>query len=155
MRFCVAAIALLATSACSGTGGNNASGNVSGANLQQPARPSIPTAWQTTPSGLKYRRIEGDGSGPKPRVTDTITFHYVGRLADGTEFDSSLSRGEPTTMSLGGVIPGWQEGVPLMSVGDVYEFEIPSALGYGARQSGPIPANSTLYFTIGLLGIGG
>ena len=112
-------------------------------------------AWQTTPSGLKYRRIQGDGTGPKPRPTDTVTIHYVGTLTDGTEFDSSFASGAPITMALPDLIPGWQEGVPLMGVGDVFEFEVPPELGYGPRGVGPIPPNSTLRFTIGLLGIGG
>lgn len=120
----------------------------------QAERAAGPTAWQTTPSGLKYRRIRGDGSGPRPSPTDTVTFHYVGALTDGTIFDSSVERGEPVTLPLPDLIPGWQEGVPLMGVGDVFEFEVPPALGYGSRAAGPIPPNSTLRFTIGLLGIG-
>lgn len=116
---------------------------------------SAPTDWQTTPSGLRYRRISGTGAGPRPAPTDTVTLHYVGRLTDGTEFDSSMRSGAPVTMPLPALIRGWQEGVPLMSVGDIYEFVIPPELGYGAAASGPIPANSTLHFTIGLIGIGG
>jgi FKBP-type peptidyl-prolyl cis-trans isomerase len=111
--------------------------------------------WQSTPSGIKYRRVGGDGSGPKPAPTDTVTLHYIGTLIDGTEFDSSVRRGEPVTMALPDLIQGWQEGVPLMSVGDRYEFAIPAELGYGSRTSGPIPADSTLLFTIGLMGIEG
>lgn len=111
--------------------------------------------WQATPSGIKYRRIGGDGSGPKPTPTDTVTLHYVGTLTDGTEFDSSVRRGEPVTMGLPDLIAGWQEGVPLMSVGDRYEFAIPAEQGYGSYESGPIPADSTLLFTIDLLGIEG
>jgi FKBP-type peptidyl-prolyl cis-trans isomerase len=111
------------------------------------------TEWQTTPSGIRYRRIGGPGTGPKPRPTDTVTIHYVGTLTDGSEFDSSLRTGQPVTMALPSLIPGWREGVPLMSVGDVYEFVIPPELGYGDTASGPIPANSTLNFRIGLIDI--
>ena len=111
--------------------------------------------WQATPSGLRYRRTGGNGSGPRPKPTDTVTLHYVGTLTDGTEFDSSVRRGEPVTMALPDLIPGWQEGVPLMSVGDRYELAIPAEQGYGSRASGPIPADSTLLFTIDLLGIEG
>jgi FKBP-type peptidyl-prolyl cis-trans isomerase len=109
--------------------------------------------WQSTPSGLRYRRIGGTGTGPKPSPTDTVTLHYIGSLTNGTVFDSSVERGEPVTMALQQLIPGWQEGVPLMSVGDRYEFAIPAELGYGSQDSGPIPADSTLLFTIGLMRI--
>ena len=118
------------------------------------SQPGTEAAWQTTPSGLKYRRIRGEGSGAKPGPTDSVTIHYVGSLTDGTVFDSSVENGAPVTMALPDLIPGWQEGVPLMSVGDVYEFEVPPALGYGPQGIGPIPPNATLRFTIGLLGIG-
>ena len=157
MRFSVLIGAALSVTACSGAGGNNsasAPANVS-ANAQRPAYKTTVTEWQTTPSGLRYRRIGGTGAGPKPSATDTVTIHYVGRLMDGTEFDSSVRNGGPVTMALPDLIPGWQEGVPLMGVGDVFEFEVPPALGYGERGSGPIPPNSTLRFTIGLLSIGG
>jgi FKBP-type peptidyl-prolyl cis-trans isomerase len=111
--------------------------------------------WQSTPSGIKYRRIGGNGTGPKPKPTDTVTLHYIGTLTNGQEFDSSVRRGEPATMALPDLVPGWQQAVPLMSVGDRYEFAIPAELGYGSRNSGPIPADSTLLFTIGLIGIEG
>ena len=80
--------------------------------------------WRQTASGLRYRRVSGDGSGLHPRVTDTVTIHYSGRFIDGTEFDSSIARGEPATFPLNRLIRGWQEGVPLMGVGDRYEFAI-------------------------------
>lgn len=154
-RFCVMVFAgALALSGCSG-GKTNASANTASNVQQPPAKASAPTEWRTTPSGLKYRRTQGDGAGPKPGPTDTVTIHYVGRLMDGTEFDSSLRTGEPITMALPTLIRGWQEGVPLMSVGDVYEFQVPPDLGYGPDGGGGglIPPNATLQFTIGLLGI--
>lgn len=108
--------------------------------------------WRRTPSGLRYRRISGNGQGPRPTVADTVTIHYVGTFIDGSEFDSSVRRGEPATFPLGRLIRGWQEGVPMMSVGDRYEFAIPYNLAYGMGR-GPIPGGATLLFTIELLGI--
>ena len=109
--------------------------------------------WRRTPSGLRYRRIDGNGSGRHPTVADTVTIHYVGTFIDGSEFDSSVRRGEPATFPLGRLIRGWQEGVPLMSVGDRYEFAIPWHLAYGPVGRGPIPAGATLLFTIELIAI--
>lgn len=110
--------------------------------------------WQSTSSGLRYRKVKGSGSSARPSATDTVTIHYTGRLTDGSEFDSSVARGEPATFPLAGLIKGWQEGVPLMSVGDTYEFAIPQQLAYGPRGRGPIPGGATLLFTIELLGVG-
>jgi len=109
--------------------------------------------WRQTASGLRYRRVSGDGSGLHPRVTDTVTIHYSGRFIDGTEFDSSIARGEPATFPLNRLIRGWQEGVPLMGVGDRYEFAIPYSLAYGPLGRGPIPGGATLLFTIELIAI--
>ena len=109
--------------------------------------------WRRTVSGLRYRRAGGRGQGPRPAVTDTVTIHYVGRFIDGSEFDSSVARGEPATFPLNRLIRGWQEGVPMMSVGDRYEFAIPYNLAYGWRGRGPIPGGATLLFTIDLIGI--
>lgn len=109
--------------------------------------------WRVTPSGLRWRRIAGDGSGAKPGPIDGVTVHYVGTLADGTEFDSSIKRGEPTSFPLNRVIKGWQEGVALMGVGDKVELAIPYQLAYGADGKGPIPGGATLLFTVELLSI--
>ena len=109
--------------------------------------------WRTTASGLRYRKVSGDAQGPRPSPTDTVTIHYVGRFIDGTEFDSSVSRGEPATFPLPRLIRGWQEGVPLMNVGDRFEFAIPWHLAYGPVGRGPIPGGATLLFTIDLIGI--
>ena len=109
--------------------------------------------WRRTASGLRYRKLSGTADGPRPRPTDTVTIHYVGRFIDGTEFDSSVARGEPATFPLPRLIRGWQEGVPLMSVGDRYEFAIPYHLGYGAAGRGPIPGGATLLFTVELIAI--
>jgi len=109
--------------------------------------------WRRTPSGLRYRRLSGAANGPRPTATDTVTIHYVGRFIDGSEFDSSVARGEPATFPLPRLIRGWQEGVPMMSVGDRYEFAIPYTLGYGWSGRGPIPGGATLLFTIDLIAI--
>jgi FKBP-type peptidyl-prolyl cis-trans isomerase len=109
--------------------------------------------WRRTVSGLRYRRISGTGRGPHPAATDTVTIHYAGRFIDGTEFDSSVARGEPATFPLPRLIRGWQEGVPLMAVGDRYEFAIPYTLAYGPIARGPIPGGATLIFTIDLIAI--
>jgi FKBP-type peptidyl-prolyl cis-trans isomerase FkpA len=109
--------------------------------------------WYVTPTGLRWRRIAGDGSGAKPGPTDEVTVHYVGTFPDGREFDSSVRRGEPTTFPLNRVIPGWQEGVALMGVGDKVELAIPWQLAYGADGKGPIPGGATLLFTVELLSL--
>lgn len=110
--------------------------------------------WQAAPGGLRYRRTKAGAAGaPHPAPTDTVTIHYAGRFIDGTEFDSSIARGEPATFPLPRLIKGWQQGVPLMSVGDTYEFAIPHSLAYGPKGKGPIPGGATLIFTIELIAI--
>jgi FKBP-type peptidyl-prolyl cis-trans isomerase len=109
--------------------------------------------WSATASGIRYRKVK-DGTGDaRPAVTDTVTIHYVGRFIDGREFDSSVARGEPATFPLPKLIKGWQEGVPLMEVGDTFEFAIPYNLAYGPAGKGPIPGGATLLFTIELIAI--
>jgi len=106
-----------------------------------------------TGSGLQYEVIQ-EGSGPKPTAADVVRVHYEGSLTNGTVFDSSYSRGEPLEFSLGGVIPGWTEGLQLMNTGSTYRLFIPSDLGYGPQGAGPqIPPYSTLIFEVELLAI--
>jgi FKBP-type peptidyl-prolyl cis-trans isomerase len=109
--------------------------------------------WKRTISGVRYRRVGRAPRGAHPATTDTVTIHYVGRYIDGVEFDSSVARGQPATFPLPRLIRGWQEGVPLMRVGERFEFAIPWNLAYGANGRGPIPGGATLLFTIDLIGI--
>ncbi|MCH2022420.1 MAG: FKBP-type peptidyl-prolyl cis-trans isomerase [Saprospiraceae bacterium] len=107
----------------------------------------------TTESGLQYEIVKA-GNGPKPIATDKVKTHYHGTLIDGTIFDSSVDRGEPATFGVGQVIKGWQEGIPLMSVGAKYRFYIPQDLAYGMQSPSPkIPAGSTLIFDVELIEI--
>lgn len=105
---------------------------------------------KVTESGLQYLVVK-EGEGIKPTATDAVTVHYTGRLIDGTVFDSSEERGEPATFAVGQVIPGWVEGLQLMSEGSAYRFFIPSELAYGAHGAGPIQPNSVLIFDVQLI----
>ena len=104
----------------------------------------------TTKSGLQYRIVK-PGTGRKPMAEDTVTVNYRGTLIDGTEFDSSYSRGQPATFPLSGVIAGWTEGVQQVQEGGKIELVIPPALAYGDK--GPL-ANQVLVFEVELIKIG-
>ncbi|WOI53637.1 FKBP-type peptidyl-prolyl cis-trans isomerase [Parvularcula sp. LCG005] len=108
-----------------------------------------------TESGLLYEVLEDGGQGATPAPTDVVRVHYKGTLPDGTPFDSSYDRGEPTEFPLNRVIPGWTEGVALMNVGDKYRFYIPSDIAYGDRGTpgGPIGPAQALVFEVELLDI--
>ncbi len=107
----------------------------------------------TTDSGLQYQLLEA-GEGASPTATDVVKVHYRGHLIDGTEFDSSYSRGEPISFPLNGVIPGWTEGLQLMQVGEKARLVIPSDLAYGPNGMGnAIGPNETLVFEVELLDI--
>ena len=111
-----------------------------------------PTALKTE-SGLWYV-IEQAGTGAKASAGKQVKVHYSGKLADGMEFDNSYSRNEPIAFQLGvgQVIPGWDEGIALMSVGAKFKLIIPSKLGYGPRGAGGvIPPNATLIFDTELM----
>jgi FKBP-type peptidyl-prolyl cis-trans isomerase len=125
-------------------------------NRQQLAIASLKAedGWRPLEGGLMWRRIKGDGSGPHPAVTDTVRLHYAGTLVDGTEFDSSYTRGQPAVFPLNRLIKAWQIAVPQMGVGDTIEIAAPSTLAYGPVGKGPIPGGATLMFRIELLGIG-
>ena len=107
----------------------------------------------TLESGLQYKKINS-GEGNSPQVTGSITVNYRGTLIDGTEFDSSYSRNAPTSFTLNQVIPGWTEGLQLMSIGSKYRFVIPFNLAYGERGAGgQIGPFETLIFEVELLEI--
>ncbi|HVT36266.1 MAG TPA: FKBP-type peptidyl-prolyl cis-trans isomerase, partial [Nevskiaceae bacterium] len=105
---------------------------------------------KTTASGLQYEVIT-EGKGPHPTADDTVKVHYKGTLLNGEQFDSSYDRGQPVDIPLKNVIPGWTEGVQLMTPGSKYRFFIPSKLGYGERGAGvKIGPNATLIFEVEL-----
>jgi FKBP-type peptidyl-prolyl cis-trans isomerase len=107
----------------------------------------------TTESGLQYEVIT-EGTGPIPGPDDTVEVHYRGTLTDGTEFDSSYSRGETVTFGVGQVIPGWTEALQLMPVGSKWELAIPADLAYGAGGAGQvIGPNAALVFEVELIAI--
>jgi len=104
------------------------------------------------PSGLQYKVLT-QGTGAIPKATNKVKVHYEGHLIDGTEFDSSYKRGEPTSFGVNQVIKGWTEALCLMPVGSKWELYIPYNLAYGERAAGKIPPFSTLIFTVELLSI--
>lgn len=106
-----------------------------------------------TESGLQYKvLVEADGQ--KPGDKDTVKVHYHGTLVDGTIFDSSVDRGEPTVFPVNGVIKGWTEALMMMPVGSKWRLFIPSELAYGERGTrGVIGPNATLIFDVELIGI--
>ena len=121
------------------------------ASLAESAEP----ATVTTPTGLKYQVLKA-GDGNVARSGQSVKVHYTGWLTDGTKFDSSVDRGEPFSFKLGAgqVIPGWDEGVAGMKVGEKRRLTIPSNLAYGKRGAGGvIPPNATLVFDVELLGL--
>ena len=103
------------------------------------------------PSGLQYEVLR-EGTGRKPKATDSVKCHYEGTLVNGTVFDSSRRRGEPAVFPLNGVIRGWTEGLQLMQEGAVYRFFIPYNLAYGENGAGAsIPPYAALVFEVELI----
>lgn len=110
---------------------------------------------KTTDTGLQYEVLE-EGTGKSPTLEDEVTVHYVGKLADGTEFDSSYKRGEPTTFPLKDLVPAWKEALPMMKVGGKSRLYVPPALGYGAQGKPPvIPPNAVMIFELELVDVPG
>ncbi len=107
---------------------------------------------KTTESGLQYKVIT-EGKGEIPADTCKVKVNYKGTLIDGTEFDSSYKRNEPSTFRANQVIKGWTEALTMMPVGSKWELYIPQELAYGSRESGQIKPFSTLIFEVELVGI--
>jgi FKBP-type peptidyl-prolyl cis-trans isomerase FklB len=108
---------------------------------------------KTTASGLQYKVVK-EGTGAQPKEKDTVMANYRGTIIDGTEFDSSYTRGQPATFPVSGVIKGWTEALQMMKVGSKYQLFIPAKLAYGERAIGPdIGPNSTLIFEVELLDV--
>ncbi len=105
-----------------------------------------------TKSGLLYQRVH-PGHGASPKESDTVVVHYRGTLVDGTPFDSSYDRAEPTTFLLNRVIPGWVEGLQQVKKGGKIKLVIPPELAYGEQGVAGIPGNATLVFEVELLDI--
>ena len=107
---------------------------------------------KTTSSGLQYKIIK-EGNGAVPTDSSKVKVNYKGTLIDGTQFDSSYDRKEPTTFRANQVIKGWTEALTMMPVGSKWELYIPQDLAYGAREAGQIKPFSTLIFEVELVGI--
>jgi len=107
---------------------------------------------KATASGLQYEVVK-EGSGAHPKTTDTVKVDYTGTKIDGTKFDSSIDRGQPATFPLNGVIPGWTEGLQLMTPGSEYKFYIPANLAYKDHGPPNIGPNATLIFDVKLISI--
>lgn len=124
-----------------------------GAGWAQSGAPLKEAGDVTTASGLVYHVVV-EGGGASPRATDGVTVHYRGTLADGQEFDSSYSRGQPATFPLNGVIRCWTEGLQRMKVGGKARLTCPPQIAYGSRGVyNVIPPNATLTFEIELISI--
>ncbi|MFS4482607.1 peptidylprolyl isomerase [Hyunsoonleella sp. 2307UL5-6] len=122
---------------------------------QEAALDEVATGFEKTDSGLRYQIIQ-KGDGVKAEKGKTVSVHYKGQLIDGTVFDSSYKRNEPIDFPLGvgQVIPGWDEGISLLNVGDKARLVIPSHLGYGSRGAGGvIPPDANLIFDVELVGV--
>ena len=152
-RFVLAALAL--TSAAFATVGPAVAADAAkGASMTQDflTENAKKPGWKTTASGLQYHVDKAVAGAPKPAPGSVVTVHYEGKLTDGKIFDSSIERKEPATFPLGNVIKGWQEGVPMMGVGEAWTFAIPYDLAYGASGRPPvIPPAATLIFKIELI----
>ena len=119
-----------------------------------PAAPTAKGETKTTKSGVKYETLK-QGSGEEIKPGQVARLHYEGKLEDGTVFDSSRTKGQPATFTIGsgGLIKGWEDAIPGMRVGETRKLIIPPTLGYGEQRKDKIPPNSTLIFEVELLGV--
>lgn len=118
------------------------------------ARVALEKGVVTTDSGLEYKILAvGDKKAPDIKPTDKVTVEYRGTLIDGTEFDSSSSRGMPATFPVNGVIKGWQEALVLMKPGAKWQLFVPPALAYGDNPRPKIPGGSLLIFDVNVLSV--
>ena len=108
----------------------------------------------TLPSGLQYK-ILTPGTGKSPGLEDTVTTHYKGTLIDGTEFDSSYSRGKPAQFRVNQVIAGWTQALQMMKEGGKWQLFIPPKLAYGDKAPPKIGPNSALIFEVELISVDG
>lgn len=151
----VALVAMLA--ACQGSESNYQAAAAEQATSAAPAAPAPGAAAApqaggsvTTPSGLRVETL-APGNGPRPRIGDAVLVTYEGRLTNGTMFDSSA---QPVPMTVGELIPGFDEGLTMMSKGGRYRLHIPAAIGYGAEGAGDaIPPNADLIFDVTLVDV--
>lgn len=160
-KILIAATALLAVAAfsCKSSNADNTEAQDTATEVVEEVVAAAPVnvdtvGYTTTASGLKYKEVTpGKADGRQPKATDMVKVHYTGKLMDGSVFDSSVERGEPTEFPLNQVIRGWTEGLQLMKEGAKYQFLIPSALAYGEQGTpgGPIGPNQDLYFEVELL----
>lgn len=138
----IALLLLMGLGGCSTVQSGRGSASIDRVPLDFHATKSIATA-----SGLRYHVVHsGPKAGRHPASGDTVAFDYEGKLLTGAVFDSSFTRGEPLTGAVGNFVPGFNEALMLMRPGDDWIVWIPPELGYGAKEAGPIPANSTLRF---------
>ncbi|MBX3481923.1 FKBP-type peptidyl-prolyl cis-trans isomerase [Phenylobacterium sp.] len=157
-RIVILALAALALAACQGKPQDKAGADLAGKPSPQSeaymAKIAKEPGVKVLTSGLAYKIVRsGPATGLRPQAQDEVKVHYEGKLEDGTIFDSSYERGQPAAMPLRGLIPAWQEALPLMRPGDEWILYVPSNLGYGEQGQGPIPPGAPLIFRIELIDV--